>query len=168
MKYKTLQRGLSFVEIILYIAIVTIILSALLPFSLALIDGADKSDVTQEVFAQARFVSERVLYEIRNANGINSVSSSSISLIHPTPSLNPTVIDTASGKARITQGVNPSVNLNSDDTTVSTLSFTNYTSGDNKTKHIRFSVTVDSALPQTRQEYIQSVTLESSAEVRSN
>lgn len=167
-KIKT-EQGFTFIELILYMAIISIVMSALIPFAWNVIEGGVKSSSQQEVFSQARFVSERIKYEIRNANSINSVSPTSISLAVSPPANNPTIIDLSAGNIRIKLGGSPAVNLNSADTKITTLTFTDYSSLDNKTKHIRFIFTIDDNYPAIRSEYdVPSYTLEGSAEVRSN
>lgn len=162
------ERGFTFIELILYISIVTIMLSAIIPFAWNVIGSGTKSSAEQEVFSQARYVSERIKYEIRRASGITSVAATSISLTNFSPDTT-TVIDLSAGKVRINKNGTGVVNLNSDDTNVTSLVFTDYTSVDNKTKHIQFTFTIDDAYGSSRQEYnVPAVTIESSAEVRSN
>jgi len=164
--------GFTFIELILYVAIVTIVLSALVPFAWSAVETGVKSAVQQEVNANARYISERIKYEIRNANSINSVTSTSCtinSIDLNTPTNATTVIDVSGGKIRIKYGAaGIPVNLNSDNTNVNCLTFTNYTSGDNKTKHIKFVITIAASFAAVRQEYQDSVAVESSSEVRSN
>ena len=136
-KLKT-DRGFTFIEIILYVSIVSIILVALVPFAWNVIGGSVKSSAEQEVNSQARFISERIKYEVRNADGINSVAAASISLDPPGTSNDPTIIDLSGGRIRIKLGAAADVDLNSTDTNITSLIFTNYTSGDNKTKHIQY------------------------------
>jgi len=162
------ERGFTFVELILYVALVTIILSSLVPFAWNMVQTGVKSAVVQEVNASARYISERIKYEIRSATGINSVSPMSISLATSTPGTNPTIVDLADGNIRIRQGANPAVNLNSTNVVINNLLFTNYTSSDNKTKHVQFTMTIAASFAAARQEYQDSVVLESSSEVRSN
>src|SRR3990167_10720956 len=95
-KLKT-DRGFTFIEIILYVSIVSIILVALVPFAWNVIGGSVKSSAEQEVNSQARFISERIKYEVRNADGINSVAAASISLDPPGTSNDPTIIDLSGG-----------------------------------------------------------------------
>jgi len=161
------RRGFTFIELILYMAIVSIIVGSLVIFAWNIIGGGVKSSVEQEVYANARYVSERIKYEIRRASGITSVAPSSISLTNFSPDTS-TAIDLSSGKVRISQNGGTPVSLNSADTTVSSLVFTDYRSADNKTKHIQFTLTLTSNFAQARQEYQGSVSLESSAELRSN
>ena len=162
------KAGFTFIELILYISIVTIMLSALVPFAWNIIGAASKSNTEQEVFSQARFISERIKYEIRNSTGINSVTAPSVSLATSVPATNPTVIDFASGNIRIKQGAGAVVVLNSPDVVISGLAFTNNTSLDNKTKNISYVFTLSANYGSTRQEFVETTTIRSSAEVRSN
>lgn len=160
-------KGFTFIELLLYISVVTILLSALIPFAWNVIEGQVKVATEQEVYSQARYVAERIKQEIRNANSINSVAAASIDL--NTTNNTTTVIDLSGSKARIKYGVaGVPVNLNSDDTNISALSFTNYTSGDAKTKHIGFTFTINNNSSSIRQEYQETLDIRSSAEIRSN
>lgn len=162
-------KGFTLIELILYVAIITIVMSALIPFAWSVIEGSAKSSVEQELSSQARYVSERIKYEIRNAKDINSVSATSISLKETTAAYDPTVVDLSGGKVRVTQGTGLPVNLNSNNTSVTSLAFTDYRSADKKTKHIQFVFTIDDNYTGSRQEYnAPAQTLESSAELRSN
>ena len=71
---KKQQSGFTFIEIILYFALVAIVMSAIIPFAWNVIGGSVKSSIQQEVFANARYVSEIIKYEVRNSTGINSVT----------------------------------------------------------------------------------------------
>lgn len=166
---KTKNQGFTLIELIIYISIVTVMMTTLIPFAWNIIEGGAKSATEQEIFSNARFVSERIKYEIRNATGINSVTGMYISLATANPTTNPTIIDFAAGNIRIKEGAGSPVNLNSQNATISALTFTSYTSGDNKTKNIQFSFTMNASYSGTkRQEYIESTKVESSAELRNN
>src|SRR3989338_6855686 len=145
------QRGFTFIELILYVAIVTIILSAIVQFAWSAVQTGVKSAVQQEVNANARYISERIKYEIRNSTDINSVAPTSISLATSTPATNPTIIDLSLGNIRIKQGAGIAVNLNSANTVINSLTFTNYTSGDNKTEHIQFTINIAASFAAARQ-----------------
>ena len=168
-KIKMKTKGFTLIELILYIAIITIVMSALIPFAWNIIEGSAKSSVEQEVSSQARYVSERIKYEIRNATSINTPApgaSGSVLILNTSPS---TIIDLNSSKVRISDDGGPLTNLNSNETEVSGLNFTSYQSSDGKTKHIQFSFTVDDNYTGSRQEYdAPAITIESSAELRSN
>lgn len=167
------KSGFTFLELIIYIAIVTVVLSSLVKFAWNIVGNSVKSNTEQEVYAAARYISERIKYEIRNANGINTGSSTFgispgvLSLVQTAPN-DPTIIDLSAGNVRIKLGAAAAVNLNPATTTVTSLIFTNYSSGDSKTKHIGFTMTIQSNYGSVRQEYTDTVTYQSSAEVRSN
>ena len=162
--------GFTFIELILYISILTIILSALVPFAWNAIETGVKSAVQQEVNSNARYVSEKIKYEIRNSLGINSVSTATIVLCETSGACatNPTTITYAPPNISIQDKGATAVNLNSANTSINSLTFTNYTSGDNKTKHIQFTINIAAKFGAVRQEYQDSVVASSSAEVRSN
>ncbi|HZE87877.1 MAG TPA: hypothetical protein VE090_06795 [Methylomirabilota bacterium] len=163
------QQGFTYIELVLYSSIVVIILSALIPFAWNVIEGGAKSATEQEVFSNTRAISERIKYEIRNASGINSVAATQISLVTPFASTNPTIIALSGGNITLKQGAGSAVNLNANTASISALTFTNYTSADNKTKHIAFNFTlIASSSGSTRQEFNEVASVEASAEIRSN
>ena len=163
------KSGFTLIEVIIYVSIVSVFLSALVPFAWNMIGGSVKSSAQQEVSSQARYVSERIKYEIRNADNINSVSAGSIYLDVPGTGNDPTIIDLSGGKIRVKLGAAAEVNLNSNDTIITSLTFTDYTSADSKTKNIQFSFTIDDNYGSTRQEYdAPEITIQGSAELRSN
>ncbi|KKU91259.1 MAG: hypothetical protein UY21_C0011G0038 [Microgenomates group bacterium GW2011_GWA1_48_10] len=160
-----IRGGFTFIETILYVAIVTIMLSALIPFAWNIIESGTKSSVQQELSSNARFISEKIKSEIRQANGITSVNGSSLSLTGPGGT---TDFNLVGGKIRINKPGGGPVALNSDDTQATTLNFTDYSSADGKTKHIQYRFTLEDNYNSTRSEFQGSVTIEGSAEIRSN
>lgn len=165
---KGLNKGFTYIEFLVYIGLFTLILVSIIPFAWNVIGGNAKSATEQEVFANYRSIDSKISYAIRNASGINSVAATSISLANTDASQNPTVIDLSGGNIRIKKGVSSAINLNSAKTTVSSLTFTNYTSGGNETKHISWQYTISANYGSARQEYTESVNSSSSAELRSN
>lgn len=165
------ELGFTFVEAILYVAIVTVMLSALIPFVWNMIEGAAKSNVQQEVSSNARYISERLKYEIRNATGINSIdcvsSSKTISLVNSNSGLNPTIITYSSPNITIKQGTGSTLNLNSADVVISSFSCSNNTSG-SLTKNISFSFIADQANNTSRSDFKSTITVQTSVELRSN
>ncbi len=162
------QKGFTFIELILYITISTMVMTALIVFAWNIIGSGAKSSIQQEVFSQARYVSERIKYEIRNASGITIVNPTSISLINFPPDTS-TVISLVGGKVQISKNGGTAVNLNATDTNISSLTFTNYTSVGNISEHIGYEFIIEDAFTSTRQEYqVPPVSIRGSAEVRSN
>ena len=172
------KNGFTLIELILYIAIFSIIMIGLVQVSWTVIGAGSKSSVQEEVFSQARYLSEKLKYEIRNANGINigtsnfdtnlaSSSALQLSLIQDAPD-NPTIINVSSGKAQIKKGSAAAVSLNSNDTVVQDLTFSNYSSGDSKTLNISFTFTIAATSGSGRWEFSESAVMRSDAEIRSN
>lgn len=174
MKQKN-NQGFTFIEIIVYIALVTIFVSGAIQFGWNIIYARVKSNFYSEVTQNLRLASKRTLFEIRNASGINAVAPTSICLSNSDATRNPTRIYLASGVLRIGWGggsavcasLTNDVALTSNLVTVSSLTFTNLTSG-SLSKNIKFSIAVDATNPSGRQEFDRSQTFESAAEVRSN
>ncbi len=165
---KNRQAGFTFVEAILYVAIISILLTALIPFTWNIIEGASKSAVQEEVSSQARLISERIKYEIRNAVDITSVSSSTLTLCENSANCslaaNQTVIIFAGNGVTINQANAGAISLDSNDVTITNGSFTNNSSG-STTKNVSFVFTVGESL-SSRNEFKESETIQSSAEVR--
>jgi len=161
------ERGFTFVELILYVGIVAVIISAIIPLSWAVIEGAAESGVQQEIWSSARFISEKIKWEIRNSSGINSVTANSISLGNFLPADNPTVITFTYPNVTVKKGAAAAVRINPDGVRVGILVFTDFSSGDGKSKQIQYYLKVESGGTSLRQEYQQSLIIDSSAEVRS-
>jgi type II secretory pathway pseudopilin PulG len=160
--------GFTLIELILYVSVVSFVLSALMIFALNIISSTAKSNTQQGLYATARLISERINFEIRDASAVTSVTASTLTLASATPANNPTVIDFASGAIRVKEGTGAVLPLNGTDTTVTSFAFTNYTSADGKAEHVGYTMTIETSYAGARKDYKDTVTLESSAEVRSN
>lgn len=168
MKSKKLSTGFTLVELILYVALISLVFGSLTTVGLVTIGEGQKSSVIQEVGATGRYISERIKKEIREAKGINSISSTSISLQSFISASDPTIIDLSSGNIRIKQGAASAVVINPTGTSITALVFTNNSSTDAKTKNVSFVFSVQSATTSANQRYINNLTLRGSGEIRSN
>jgi type II secretory pathway pseudopilin PulG len=165
-----MNKGFTYIEMLLYVAILGLMLTTMVNFGLVMIGGSAKSSTNEEVSGNARFISEKIIYEIRNASNITAYSSTSITLCTSFPSSPCTAtstIDFASGNIRINKGAGV-IQLNSTNTSITNFSFTDYRSADSKTKHVGFSFTANANFGSTRQEYVKAIPVEGSGEVRSN
>lgn len=169
LEIRNCEMGFTLIEAILYVAIVSLVLTALIPFGWTVIETGSQSAVEQEVSGNARYISERILYEIRNSLGINNVSSTQIVLCETSGACatSPTTITYSTPNVTIQNKGASAVNLNSNDTTISSLTFTNNTSG-TSTKNISFVFTAKQKYTGARYDFSYSTTVQSSAEVRSN
>lgn len=97
-------KGFTLIEIILYVALISIFITGVVIFAWDVINARQKSRAEQEVIYAARLASRRINFEIRNASAVNSVTTTSISLANSNASLSPTVIDFTAGRLRIGYG----------------------------------------------------------------
>jgi len=170
-----MRRGFTLIEMILYIAIVSIFLGGVVQLAWNSIYGKVKNSTLEHVNYASRFAGKRILFEIRNASAINSVSASSLCLASSDSTRNPTRIYLTGGSIHIGWGggvascasTTNDVALTGTNVTVSSLAFTNLTSGV-LTKHIQFTYTISSSATSGRQEYVASQSYEGSAELRSH
>lgn len=175
-KIKT-TKGFTLIELIIYLAIVSVIVNTLVLFAWNVIGQGSKGNRQQEVYSAAMFLSEKIKYEIRNADDINTASSDfGINLaanagkkisLKATGANDPIIFDVLSDQARIKRGVNASVPLNPTGTKITDLTFINFSSGTGTTKSIQFTLTVTALNPSAGNVY-ETTSIESSAEVRSH
>jgi len=169
------QKGFTLIELILYIAIISIFITGTILFAWDIIHASVKSDTHREVSQNLRLASMRIAHEIRNASGINSSPSlpgSSISLTNTDPLKNPTIIDVSSGRIRIGQGNSgscPSSSpcfLTSNNVTVTSLQFTDLSSAGGESKNVNYVIDLESNAD--RKEWQKSQSYENSVEIRSD
>lgn len=164
------EKGFTLIELILYVALSALFMSAAVAFAWDIIYGRVRSYTEQEVNQNMRLAAKRIAYEIRNASAITAAGSS-LTLAMSDSSRNPTVIDLSGGRVRIGYGSSGSCPttapcfLTDDLVTASGLSFTNFSSG-LESQHIRFTFTISrTGGPKAYQE---TQTYTGSAEVRSH
>lgn len=162
--------GFTLIEIIIYMGIFSIVITSLIAYAWNVIEGGVKGTTEREIFTQAQYISNWLTEEIRGASGINSVSTTQLSLATFNAATNPTVITLDNGTLVVQQGSASPYTLNSQNTTLQNFTFTNYSSADNKTKDIQFDFTLAANYQGAgaRQEYNGAVSMEGSAELRSN
>lgn len=174
MKYEVRNSGFTFIELILYIALISIFIGGAVLFAWDIIYGRVKSGVQQEVSQNLRHASGRIIYEIRNAQGVNSIGPSLISLAMTDLARNPTALDVYDGRLRIGYGSSGSCpttspcTLTSDEVTVTNLTFTDLSSSGGESVNVQFTITLESNNPGGRQEWEKTQTYSTSVELRSN
>lgn len=171
------KLGFTLVELILYVALISIIVSAAVLFTWDIIYGRVKSQVQLEVNQNLRLATQRISYEIRNSSGINSISGSSLSLKNLDQDANPTdrdptVIDLNNNRLRIGQGyagdcpVSDPCDLTSNLVKVTSLNFTDQTQGDST--HVQFEITIEYDNLSGRSEWDKSQSYAGSVEIRAD
>ena len=159
------MKGLTLIEIIIYISILVIIIIFIGGFLWNIILGAIKEGAWQEVQQNGRFALAKIAQEVKKSNGINvpsrgEESPSFLSLAMADPNLNPTVFEVVDSKLRIDQGGRQFF-LTSDQVVISSLLFTNL-SYQNTPGIVGVGMTISHRNPGNRNEYQASVDLETS------
>lgn len=167
------NTGNTLIELVLYIGLIAIFISGAIRFSWDMILSSSKSMVQREVNQNLRLSTERISYEIRNAQSINSVTASELCLASQDIARNPTRIYVSGGRLRIAWG-GGSINctsmandqpLTSNIVTVPSLTFTNLSSG-SSSYNIYYQITVSST--GVREEWQKTASYASTVELRSN
>ena len=123
------NKGFTLVEILLYLGLMTIVISAASVVLTILIQGRLRSQSITEVEQQGTIIIQIITQSIRNADAVNSptigMNAASTSLDVYDAGNDPTVFDLASGIIQITEGTGSAVPLNAPNVVVSNLSFEN-------------------------------------------
>lgn len=151
------QRGLTLIEMIIYIALVSTLSTSIVGLYIHIISLKSQALVMQEVNDSVRFAAARIDSEIRRAVSVLGVGDS-LSLITPDTQRNPTSFELADGRILMRAGAT-SAYITSNLVTITNLSLTNLSSVDGKSINIRYSL---SGLYQDR-----TATVTGSAELRS-
>ncbi|MBI2797737.1 prepilin-type N-terminal cleavage/methylation domain-containing protein [Candidatus Saccharibacteria bacterium] len=144
------KGGYTLVELLLYVAIFSLIIGTILAVATSAADQKIKNQITQEVDYQGQLVLTNITQAIRNAAAVNSPTTgnaaSLLSLSTAIAANNPTVYDLVQdqsvNKIRLRQGANTTSLLTSSRVTASKLLFTNRTiTGGKDSIDITFTLT---------------------------
>lgn len=158
---KILQKGFTLIELIIYVAIVSTVVTAAVYFSWDIIFGQIKSEVAQEVQQNSRIALDRMSYEIRRAKAINSVGTS-LSLTMQDDTV--TVFDIASEQLRINEDGAGAAALTASRVRVTNLTFTDRSTGDSK--HVQINMTISHVNPESVEQWDKTESFETSVELR--
>lgn len=163
----------TLIELLIYMALVALFLTAAVTSMWDIILGHTKSSVQQEVQESLRYASHRLSFEIRNANSIGASSDFGVnlattpgtvlSLNSPAPA-NPTEFRVNNGLLQIKQGSGGWTTISSSAVAVTNLVFTDLT--DAASENIKFTVTVKYLNPSGRSEWEKSASFEGAANLR--
>lgn len=159
---KTL-RGFTFFEVIIYLGLFSLMATALFQFALNIFDLEVKDRTSRRVFSDARFISERINYFIRNAGGIDENASvfedaNGKLTLNVIGSGDTTTIEIQNGKVVLKESGEEDVNLNSADTQITNLMFTKYGAEADGSEYIDFTLTLESVGNNTTRSPYQSET----------
>jgi Tfp pilus assembly protein PilW len=158
--------GFTLIEMLLYVALVSMLLIAITGFFGLSADARVKNQTIAEVDQQGTQVMDYITQTIRNASSISApaigTSASSLTAVVPTASLSPTVISLNGTALQTVEGSASAVPLTSSRVQVSSLTFKNLArSGTNANLQISFVITRTN--PNSRNEYEYSKTFTSTA-----
>lgn len=160
------QAGLTLIEIIIYVAIVGLMSSAITIMMINIMQLRTKSMVALEVNSSLRLIVDKINFEIKNAKTLGTTTSNSLTINTQDSARNTTIFDLNAGNIRMTVGSTVE-NLNSNLVNISAFVVTNLSSGDSKTANINYSITGNYINSGGRSEYTFANTIDSSMEVRS-
>lgn len=173
MKSQFNNQGFTFIETIVYIAIIGTIVSSFIVFSISISNSRNKTYVVQEVQANARTALNLITQKIRVAKGVNIASSTFLSdpgvlsLSMSSSSLNPTIIDLDqdNGRLRIKEGNGKALPMVSDKIRVTNLVFTNLTASSSR-ENIGIDLTIEYDNNDTDIEFTHSQSLQTAVSLR--
>jgi prepilin-type N-terminal cleavage/methylation domain-containing protein len=126
------QAGYTLIELLVYSAMISVLLTAVIGFLTLTIDARVKAETITQVDLQGAFAMDYITQTIRNATSITTPaaagSGASLTLVVPTGSLSPTIFDLSGSSAlEVKEGTAAYVPLTSNDLVISSLTFKNLT-----------------------------------------
>jgi len=164
-------EAFTLVELILYVALLSIITTALISFAWSVIYSRVRTQVDQEIDRNLRLVSDKLTAEVAKGSTVSAVTASSLTVASPHTSRTPVTFDLASGRVRFgvgTAGSCPATSpcpLTSNSVTVTNLTFTDLAA--TNSANIRYSITITGSVTSNRAEYSNSQTLTGTLELKS-
>lgn len=163
------SSGYTLIELLLYIAIISALLTSVTMFLGASVESRVKNQSISEVEQQGTLAMELITQTIRNADGITTpttgASGSTLTLIVPTGALSPTTFNLSSGTLQITEGVNSAVPLTNSKVQVTSLTFRNL-SRPSTPGVVQVAMTISRVNALNRNEYDYQKTFTTSAALR--
>lgn len=144
------QKGFTLIETIIYIAIIGTVIAVFVDFSLSVSSSRNKVYSAQEVHANAREILSLITTKVHEADNINIGASTFgadpgvLSLAMTDPAKNPTIIflNQDDGQLQITEGLDPVINISSDEVKVKNLVFSNL-SPSTKRENVKIDLTIE-------------------------
>lgn len=126
------QKGYTLIELLLYVAIVSVLLTSVTLFYGVALDARVKNQSISEVEQQGTLAMEHITQAIRSASsvtapvaGATSGPNGQLTLVVPTGALSPTVFNLSGGALQITEGASAAVPLTNSKVQVTSLTFDN-------------------------------------------
>lgn len=166
------QRGFTLIELIVYIALVAIFVTGATYFTWDVIYGREKAHQMQVVDQSARIVMEKIAYEIRRAEDIQSVSPAILVLDNGSGASTTISLDAGTNVIQIESGGLGPYSLTSNQVRVTDLTFTDFSSSELDTNgedsnNIKINLAVEQAQIAMSGQAPSSTTLTESIELNS-
>ena len=166
---KEVSRGFTLVELIIYIAIASIMFGAIASFVFVLLESRNKNIVINEIEQQGLFALETITQTVRNAKDINTpalgTDSTSLSIDVVDGSSNPTVFAISNNVINITEGIGSLISLTNSHISATNISFKNLSRTDTP-DIIKIQFTLEYNNPAKKAEFNYSKTFYGSSSVR--
>jgi competence protein ComGC len=158
--YNKKKKGFTLIEFLIYMGIVTFFMTMIVLSAINMLYAKAKIIAMGEVNHNARFIMERITYNIRSAESISSASEDTLILEMSPAIYNPMIFSLEEGSVVISRGGLEAV-LNTDFVRISRLNFIRV--GE---KGVEIEVVVDFFNPANRQEYDFSKTFRTTENIR--
>ncbi|MEO6729459.1 MAG: hypothetical protein ABIM99_06075 [Candidatus Dojkabacteria bacterium] len=169
MKETTTFNAFSLVETLLYIAIMSTVVVALVSFLSVNQNTAARNQTVNEVEQQGAQIMQLITQTIRNSSSISGPAvgtpGSTLTLVVSDGTKSPTIFDLSSGAIRIKEGSGTAFNISSNRITASALTFTNLKPGSQKDS-IKIQFTLSYNNPGAKQIFNYTQTFNSTADGR--
>lgn len=168
-KIKNTSHGITLVEVLLYVSVVAIVLTAMSAYYGALMRSQVKNTTVLEVEQQGVLVAQKMMQAVRNAEAVGDPTpgneASSLSLDMQTGSSDPTIFSLSDGALEISEGGAATVPLTNKRVMVEELLFENL-ARDGTAGIIQFTLRIAHINPSGQYEYSYEQTFQSSSMIR--
>ncbi|MFA5051934.1 MAG: hypothetical protein WC544_02620 [Patescibacteria group bacterium] len=155
-KFLANQKGLTLIELSIYITLVAGVLVMATSFAWNIINSRTKAFAVQEVEQNGRYVIEKFSQVARQASDITmpsvGASGTTLTVVTKDPLTNPTILSLNGNQLMLTEGAGLPVALTSDAVKVTNLNFSNLSSVNGKSKQARVQFTLETVNPSGRNE----------------
>lgn len=162
------QAGYTLIELLLYVVIVSTLLTATSVFFTMTTSARIKTQAVSEVEQQGSFALQYIARTIRNATAISSpaigATANTATITVPTASLSPTIFSLSGTTLQVKEGSAAAIALTSPDVQVTSLSFKNV-SRSSSIEAMQVTMTLSHANPSGRNEYSYTETFTTTAAV---
>lgn len=164
------QQGYTLIELLLYLAITSVLLASLTAFFAMTLSVRTKNESINEVNQQGQLVMDSILQTVRNADSITvpatGFTTGTTTLAMTTAAINPTVISLSGATLQIKEGSSTAVALTNSRVIVSGLTIKNVSRSSTTPGSVQVGFTVSAVNTTGRNEYDYQKTFIGSASLR--